>query len=277
MKQVIVFTILTFILGPWGEAQAQDAEYRITDTHGPAAILPQGKKKASPVVKNLKLREGDRLLTGKNGRVEISNNRGSVIELKEYSNFKVETLKGRVKVFFLKAGRLLGSFKAKKRKQKYKFKTPVSVASVRGTELALVCEEGTELQAGVIEGDVYFGPPEDASEEVLALWKDKDLLVGESEGIIIKEKEPPVPTLEIPPLVVSSLDWFENVKDRIPKIKDQWKEFSAPAQLKLRNKALKESIKWEIPDKVLLDEPVKKKGLDVPKVKLEKYKVPGLK
>lgn len=133
MKKIFFLFLFCFVTGSGFGEETSKEEFRITDFDGQVAVIPQGSKKASPALKNLSLKAGDQVVTGRKGRVEIGTKTGTVIELKEKSSIKVETLSDQIQVFFLKAGRFLAHFKTHRERTRasYKVKTPVAVASVR--------------------------------------------------------------------------------------------------------------------------------------------------
>jgi len=145
IKAWILFVICVLVLGifPPIEAGINPEEFRITLVEGLVGIVPKTGKNPSKAVFGISLQNGDRLITGKRGRVEIATKNGTVIEIGQYSNLEVESLTGRVTSFFLRLGRMAAHFKKsmekkRRRRTRYQVKTLVAVASVRGTD-PVVC------------------------------------------------------------------------------------------------------------------------------------------
>ncbi|MCB4757610.1 MAG: FecR family protein [Elusimicrobia bacterium] len=259
-------------------------EFRITGLEGKAAVIPQGSRKASPAVKNMRLQNGDQVVTGEKGRLEIGTKAGTVIELKEKSSLKVDSLSDQMHVFFLRAGRFLARFKSYKDRKgpSYKVRTPVAVASVRGTDLALDINDKDELEAGVIEGDVHFDPADESSTSAKELWPEGEVVVTSSEGFKVSPGSAPIRMPEIPPAIVPSLVWFESVRDRVKTLQEEWKDLDPPSQQALRKTAFRDTIDWQVPDKFLPPavtpkEQLQNKALEVPKRIPPKIKVEPVK
>ncbi len=213
-------------------------EYRVTDVAGDVGFIPKEGTEISPVVTGLTLDPGDRLVTGKTGRVEFATKAGTVMELKENSHLTVESFSGQVSKFFLKVGRLFGKFaSAQTTQHRYNIQSPVTVAAVRGTELAMCVEENGETQAGVNEGTVSFESAEG------------EIVVEESQGIIVKPNEKPEHLKEIPPLVAKDLAWFPHIRNRVPRLREQWKDRPPLARLELRQRALRKRVQWRRPSR----------------------------
>ncbi|MCB4756074.1 MAG: FecR family protein [Elusimicrobia bacterium] len=299
-KFQIVFVLTVFGLSLRGSRAAEvipAEEFHVTLAEGRAGLVPADARKASPARKGILILPGDRLITGKNGRVQMATREGSVLEIREESNLLVEEISDRTKMFFLKVGKLLGriaSLKERKNKSPYRIRTPVVLACARGTELALNVDENQELQAGVMEGEVEFEKErieEEPAEELkpvevlssatvtsstaaevapegTAPEGPSKVVVGKSEGLIANPGKPIVKTNEIPPLLVSSLDWFKQIREQIPTLKEEWKALDYPSRMKLRQGVLRENITWEVPKKLGLD-------LEPPSKQLEKKPSPA--
>ena len=260
-------------------------EYRITGVDGQAALIPKGSTMASPAVKGVTLQGGDRLITGNGGRVEIAAKQGTVLELKEKSYFRIQNLAAGKSSFYLKMGRLLARFAPSSQTgTTYRVRTPTVVAAVRGTELGVAVADNGGTEGGVIEGRVDFKKSPDDPKAVMS-WSDEDprleedvipaeagiqsvnlsseatgspiktfgddsISVGPSEGIAVKPNGMPEKLPGLPPVIVSDLAWFTSVRERVPKLRDEWKDLDVPSQMKLRQQALRERITWEIPAKL---------------------------
>lgn len=270
MKIPAFFYLLLLSAPIWGAPPTQ--EFRITDTSGQVAVIPKGKTTASPAKKGLPLEAGDRLVTGPKGRIEVASKEGTVLELKEKSYVRVQELSPGKTSFFLKVGRFLGKFAPSKQTGiAYRIRTPAVVASVRGTDLAIDVTESGETQGGVAEGVVDFKKPKYDTKATMG-WSDEDprldeeemvepvvetdvssastVVVETGEGIAVKPDAAPQKLPTIPPIIVSDLAWFETVRARVPKLRDEWKDLDVPSKMKLRQQALRERLDWQIPAKL---------------------------
>lgn len=88
------------------------------------------------VVAGFELQENDVVITGPFSKAIIELDNGGKISLDENTRLAVETLNGSDSVFDVHRGRILAKL-VKKKGLRFKFKTPVGVAGVRGTELAI--------------------------------------------------------------------------------------------------------------------------------------------
>lgn len=297
MKKIIWLSLMLLSL-PAMAAQ----EFRITDAQGDAAIIPKGATAASPAKANVVLLPGDRLVTGSNGRIEVASKEGTVLEVKEKSYVKLQKQTAEKTTFFVRVGRFLGNFaKAERTRFTYSVRSPVITAAIRGTQLGLVVDETGETHGGVVEGTVGFFKPRPTG-KMRMKWADEDILaetdpedlddeepvvssetvtvpgVVDSTATVVTRDEIPVTASEgieaapnswprkldkIPAIVVPSLDWFTSVKDRVPKLRDQWKDLDVPSKMKMRQDALRERVSWQVPESYLkaLPKPSPKKVL----------------
>jgi len=269
---------------PLSAAEIVKTEYRLTDLEGQVGVVPLGSQKVSPAFNGMPLAPGDRIVTGDKARAEISSSDGTLLELREKSSLQFKTVAERVTQIYLKLGQLLGKFSpAKETNRSYRVSTPITVVAIRGTELSVCVEENGETQAGVVEGLVAFGRPEVEERETASSEKKpasnetgeeeempvsstsavktstapaenpEETMVEESKGIIVKPDGKPTKLDRIPPLVVASLSRFPHLRDRIPSLRERWKTFDKPALLKLRQEALRDQVKWTVPEKLLRD------------------------
>jgi hypothetical protein len=281
-------------------AAPQPQEFRITDVQGQVAIMPKGKSTASPAVKGFPLQAGDRLITGDKGRVELAAKEGTVLHLKEKSYCRVQSLEPGRSSFFVKFGRLLGRFAPSKDTGiSYRVGTPVIVASVRGTELGVSVEDNGKTEGGVVEGVVDFKKPAYGPNATID-WSDEDprwdepetapapspiaavetssaaaqqqpqeVTVSASEGVSAEPGAWPKKMSAVPPVIVADLTWFTSVRERVPALREQWKDLDAPSKMRLRQQALRDRISWQIPAKLQPKNAAPEK-ISIPKKQLPK-------
>ena len=252
-------------------AIAEEPLYIVGAAEGQAAVLPEGAENAAPLKKGMPLLRGDRLLTGEGGRVEFSGKSGTVVRLEENTQVALGTGAGAETRFFVKIGRFLAKFQKAPRGDRYRVKTPVAVASVRGTELALAVDENGATDAGVVEGEVAFErapgesepavleemperpEPEERSigaeegHEQADAWTAGDVVIRASEGLRVDADKDPTKLPYIPPVLVESVAWFEHVRDTVPDLRKQWSRWEPGEGERLRREALRESLDWTVP------------------------------
>ncbi len=286
MKKSTLLILTLVSVAPLLAAPAPQ-EFRITDASGQVAVIPKGKTQGAPAKVGTPLEAGDRLVTGNKGRIEVASKEGTVLELKERSFARIQELSPGKTSFFVKVGRLLGRFAPSKQTGiAYRIRTPAVVASVRGTDLAVDVAESGETQGGVVEGVVEFERPKYDTKATMG-WSDEDprlmednlgpeaedeakteveeeaaedvdepgeaedeVEVSTGEGISVKPNAVPQKLPSIPPVIVSDLAWFQSVRERVPKLRDEWKDLDAPTKMKMRQAALRERLDWKIPEKL---------------------------
>jgi hypothetical protein len=104
---ILAGTVLYIGNGSLRAEEISASEYRVTDVSGQAGFIPHGGTDVSPVVKDLVLEPGDRLVTGTSGRVEFATRQGTVMELKEDSTLEVDDFSTQVSRFFFGSGACL--------------------------------------------------------------------------------------------------------------------------------------------------------------------------
>lgn len=254
--------VVFFMVAVSGVFSADAPEFRITGASGEVGVQPPDGDHVSPATTDFPVSEGDRIVTGSSGRAELATSDGTILQLKENSTFVVRRLTPTRSRFSLLVGKLLAKFSSRP-DHTYRIGTPVAVASVRGTELAVVVTEEEEVQAGVIEGEVGFsaadatesgdaeGEPSEPIEENLNASDApaEETVVGSSEGIIVRPGEKIARMASLPPLVVPALREFPHLRDRVRPIRERWKTMDRAAKLQLRQEALRERVQWKVPDR----------------------------
>lgn len=137
--------------------RAADREARLTRTEGVVAVTsPEGDGAiALAEGQDMPLEAGDRVRTGADGAAEITLDGETVMELGPSSDFTVHSLRRSRTFFGLDLGSVVASVKKLLPREKMEFKTPVAVAAVRGTELAVAQNPTGETTVGVFdEGQV---------------------------------------------------------------------------------------------------------------------------
>jgi len=249
MKLCIV--IATIVLLPWSIFADEPVEdFRLVEAAGEAAVIPAGSDEPMAAKAGIPLSQGDRVVTGAGGSAELATRSGSVIRLENNTSLGLDDLRPGWTTFRLSVGRFLGKFD-RTGKSRYRVRTPVAVASVRGTEFALDVAPDGALEAGVVEGEVGFAPDEPAEGETSSTgptWQEE--ILTSSQGVSVRPNETPRRLKEIPPPLVRSLNWFSRVRERIPHLRDTWKDLDPAERLKLRRESFRERVQWQVPDRL---------------------------
>ena len=137
---------------------AQDAasdhwDARLTAVTGEVVVHPAGGGDEVSGAADMPLEEGDRVTTSADSTAEIALDGGSLIALRESTDFTLENTSKNASVFSLALGSLLAKIQ-KLGSQSLSVRSPSSVAAVRGTEFGVDVEDEQSHVGGFDEGRV---------------------------------------------------------------------------------------------------------------------------
>jgi hypothetical protein len=138
-------------------SSAQDAastgqwDARITAVTGEVVVHPAGGGDEVEGQAGLPLEEGDRVTTAAGASAEIALDGGSLIAVRENTDFTLENTQKNASIFSLTLGSILAKIQ-KLGPQRLSVRTPSSVAAVRGTEFGVDVEEGQSQETSVSRG-----------------------------------------------------------------------------------------------------------------------------
>ncbi|MBI2387710.1 MAG: FecR domain-containing protein [Elusimicrobia bacterium] len=144
-------------------AQEEKWDARLGAVSGDVTIVAADGSPDASGEAGMPLEEGDRVVVADGASAEVALDGGSLITVRENSDFKIEQAAKGDSTFFLSVGSLLAKIQ-KLGSQRLRVRTPTAVAAVRGTEFGV--EAGDETYVGVFdEGKVEVtgdagGPPE---------------------------------------------------------------------------------------------------------------------
>lgn len=153
----ILLCILVLILGVTGTASAADkSSAKMLSITGDVQVIRAGGEKPFKAFLNMKLTEGDRIITGKNGVAKLEMDDGLIITLSQNTRIYLSELRDdkgdKQNSISLQSGAIGSSVKKKlANNARFEIKTPTAVMGVRGTEF-LVQYYGSHLDLRVIEG-----------------------------------------------------------------------------------------------------------------------------
>ncbi len=171
-----LFLLLMMLLAAFGgmnpaRAVVPDAAVVIAAS-GDTSMLRSGRS-ITPLKRGDAVREGDRVLTGRDGRVQMRFADGAVVSLQPGSHFSVDRFRydhqEQKSLLSLARGalRTVSGAIGKRQPDDYRMSTPTATVGIRGTEYELVqgactdsgCRPGEEpgLQVAVIRGRVAVG------------------------------------------------------------------------------------------------------------------------
>jgi len=178
---------------------------------------------------NSPLAEGDVIRTADGSQAEVTLDGNSVILLSEKTELKADSLQNRLTRFFLSIGSLTAKIrKLRETDNQFQFKTPVAVAAVRGTELAVTYDETTEnSDVGVFdEGQVSV--EKEGQEPVL---------INEGQEVQVVKNAPIAAPQPIARLSIHRPD-IVKARERIEFLKPQWKPLPALQRQEMRERLL---------------------------------------
>ncbi|MBI4054664.1 MAG: FecR domain-containing protein [Elusimicrobia bacterium] len=157
---LLVFAFSTCFSGRWVWAQDPVSievfwDVRITGLLGRVEVYQEASEDWIEAEVGMPLEQRDLLRTGSDSYVEFSFNGEHLLRLEEASTLRLQDLKSSSVEMELPEGSLL--LKLKERLfsgREFRIRTPVAVASVRGTEFAVESKE-EEAAVGVFEGEVW--------------------------------------------------------------------------------------------------------------------------
>lgn len=147
-------TLLLAVLLAAAPVRAQDADdsrwdARLTAVTGEVTVHPGDGSEETAGTADMPLEQGDRIVTAAGAEAEVALDDGSLITVRENSDFKLEDTHKERSSFTLALGSLLAKIQ-KLGSQQLTVRTPTAVAAVRGTEFG-VDVVGEESHVGVFD------------------------------------------------------------------------------------------------------------------------------
>lgn len=215
---------LTLLAAP---ASAQDERWdaRLAAVSGDAAVRPADGSPEVSAEEDMPLEEGDLIVVGEGGSAEVALDGGSLITVRENSEFVVEKTARGDSSFFLKAGSLLAKIQ-KLASSRFSVRTPTAVAAVRGTEFG-VETDGEETHVGVFdEGKVEVSGPTGPAE----------LLISNQETVVAKGQAP-LHAYQLKRFIARRAQMRGHAR-RLSVIRGRWKALPPEARRDQRRQAL---------------------------------------
>lgn len=132
------------------------------------SIKSAGKEGWKRAKKNAKVESADKVKTGRRSIARLKLEDGSKVLLLQNSQAELENLSNVQKTIKLLRGKVRAIVRKLKRAKAFKIKTPIGVASVRGTEFEVGFEDDKqEMEVNVIKGQVGVSKLGDLAEEVI--------------------------------------------------------------------------------------------------------------
>jgi hypothetical protein len=152
--------LLPFLLSPLSAATLSSAKGSVELKKSGASLWTLAKAKDA-------VKAGDTLRTGTGASAEVKTEEGHRISLRERTTARVDAAGGGESRIFLQIGRLRAKVAKLRGGQKFEVKTPLAVASVRGTVFDVEVGEDMSSKLWVIEGKVAYKELASAAQEFL--------------------------------------------------------------------------------------------------------------
>lgn len=181
MKTLLAAVFAFAVLAAPARAQEETWDARLAAVTGDVSVQPAD---GSPEVSgeaDMPLQEGDTIVVAEGGSAEVALDGGSLITVRENSEFKLEKTAKNDSTFFLKLGSLLAKIQ-KLGPQRLKVRTSSAVAAVRGTEFGVEVD-GDDSHIGVFdEGKVEVTGASGGTPELLISNQETSVVKGAGPG-----------------------------------------------------------------------------------------------
>lgn len=227
MKRLL--TTLTFLISIPILSFASSRYYgEVADIKGSVWLIEDSRQ--IPLGNGMPVRPNDKIKTGRNSSCSIELDDGTFIFVAEKTEFTIENVeiaeesnKSKISLWF---GKLLANI-SKMKKTKFDIHTPVSVISVRGTELAVESSE-TKSDIGVFEGEVAVsgvGSPEEVR------------VKADEETSVVKNEKPSRP-VKLQEVMRRNKEKMLELRDRINQLRERLKREPPEVRQEARKRAL---------------------------------------
>lgn len=149
MRSLIAAVLTLALTAPALAQEGSDWDARLGAVKGEVTVYSAGDEEGAAGEQGMPLEAGDRVVTGEGAGAEVVLDGGSLITLREGSDFAIESASRSDSVFKLALGSLLAKIQ-KLGAQRLSVRTPTAVAAVRGTEFGVELE-GDETHVGVFD------------------------------------------------------------------------------------------------------------------------------
>jgi hypothetical protein len=206
---IAVFSLMAYSIEPTGE---------INNLRGKVEILRDGLADWGGIEAGMPVGAGDRIKTGPRAMCDIELDDGSILHVAANSEIKIESLDIKAdkneSSFSLFFGKIIASV-TKLKKTKMQVKTPLSVASVRGTEFAVEAND-KETSVGVFDGSVAVASAELSGEELEAL-------VQKDQETKVTPGQKPLPPGKLGEVMKKNREYMDELRDRVQELKEKLK------------------------------------------------------
>lgn len=149
MRPLIAAALALTLTTPALAQEGADWDARLGAVRGEVTVHSSAEPEGVPGEAGMPLEAGDRVVTAEGASAEVALDGGSLVTLREGSDFTIESAARADSVFKLAVGSLLAKIQ-KLGENRLRVRTPTAVAAVRGTEFGVELD-GEETHVGVFD------------------------------------------------------------------------------------------------------------------------------
>ncbi len=221
-KTVLILFSLAVLLASTAAIKKNQEDYSVAyvnDIQGECEI----KKKSEGFIEELSdiytpLYEGDTLITGRDGRIEIVFDDSTIVKMDPSSKLVIKNLKRGKKnstLLELLKGTLLAVVKKLTDDEEFAVKTKMAMAAVKGTEFIVETNDNDDGKVGVYEGAVVVSSLDMSGRELHRITLDKD-----NETVITKRLMKPEKPRPISKNFVKRYNEIKDIREKIQYVRE---------------------------------------------------------
>lgn len=201
------------------EATLTDKKATIVEFQGKARIRSKGSTTWNEVTKGMTIHEGDELLTGKNGFIDLTYDSRLLNVARIDANTVALFQSIEPTVLKLQDGTIFNALDGLAPGSSYKISTDTAVAAVRGTHFGVVAQNGNFLDVAV----TVDTKPHISRVEVFDLKRQETFDVVEDKQLTFQGDKPQIipVTKEMKEIAGAVVDRIETFKDNLPQLEDK--------------------------------------------------------
>lgn len=224
MKALFLVAVLSLSVHAKEGGERWDA--RIATASGEVTVHPADGSSEVSAEDGMPLEQGDRVVTATGAWAEIGFDGGSLVTLRENSDFTLERTETDSSSFLLAIGSMLAKIEKLGTRQ-MRVRTPTAVAAVRGTEFGVEVEDAQQSHVGVFDEGRVEVSNESGATEVLTTQQETSVRRGQA------------------PVKAVALNRFlrhqklvQRNRTRVREIRKRWKTLTAEKRQDLRHKVI---------------------------------------
>ncbi|OGS41187.1 MAG: hypothetical protein A2506_00815 [Elusimicrobia bacterium RIFOXYD12_FULL_66_9] len=227
MNRIIAsFLLVSALALPARAADGERWDARIVDASGSVAVHPADGSEEISAEDGMPLEQGDRVVTAAGAWAEIGFDGGSLIALRENSDFTLERTETDSSSFLLSLGALVAKIE-KLGVRQMRVRTPTAVAAVRGTEFGVEVTVADQTHVGVYDEGSVEVRSESGGTEMLQPRQETSVSPG----------RPPLKAFALTRFLKHRKLMLRN-RTRIKEVRKRWKTLAPEKRRELRHQVV---------------------------------------